>query len=302
MVGRGRGRDPDGSDRFAMLEEGAGDAVVHGQAGAVKRGDRLAWVRRYLTGDGLRPAERALQWSVAFNFLLIVVHIQSFAAWNALLPLKRDVPVLYEVRGYDRAVVGIKTLQMQGEWLSVVLESEAVRYVKVRHEVVGDLDEMARRWSPKCAEKFDPVGYEDSDLLCSYMAFHSSEPEYRRFLENEVKPVKSFVDEGYSRQVKILQDPIRRGDMTDDETGARLVTYEVRFVLKDFRKRKLREGAALPGDPELVRERNMSSLVTFRQDGPIREVRHRHLNPFGLVAVKYVPNEFQDFSEKRDRR
>lgn len=264
LRGKGAGRDP-----AAHIGDLAALANVKGD----KLGD---WSQKHQTGDVGRGTSRGLRISVFGNVILVLVVYQLAVALSSLTPLRRDVPWLMQTYGEDRAVAEVRPVVRPDQWQEAVAEYEVTRYVRVRHEIVPDLPEMDRRWGVNCARNTARVSFEDGALLCSYMMLHTGQQEYARFI-GQIEPVPAFIRDGYHRGVRILQEPLRM------DTGL----YEVRFLTTDWRERKMREGPAMPGEPEKVREKEYVARVWIEPFQGELLNGNRHLNLARLQVWKY---------------
>lgn len=248
------------------------------------------------TGDSEKGLRVALRLSVFLNGIQAMSIVMAFVAFAALLPLKRDVPWYIQVRGFDQAVVTLKPVSMPADKESVLAETEVAKYIKIRHEVRPDLGEMDRRWGGRCAQGIvengklaAPVGYDDDDMLCSYMKLHTAEKEYNSFVAQFVRPIKDFVEAGKSRSVTLLQDPIRL------HQGR----YEVRFRTTDWQcttvqPAKKASGTSCAGVPVELSHRDFSALIDFAFVEVTSTVRTRHLNMEGFMVKKVELTELQD--------
>lgn len=257
---------------------GSADALASGG------GDRMgSWAESHRTGDPTRADRRALRVSVFGNVMQLFVILALVLALNDLLPLRRDVPYLLEVRGYDHAVADVRPLVTSSSRERILAQWEVARYVRVRNAVVPDLSEMDRRWGRKCVETTGPASYEDSDLLCSYIYLHSSQEVYGRFL-GQIAPVKAFVEAGKSRRIKILSDPLRVAPGQ----------YEVRFAMIDYGKPGVGQAGPVPDAPRRLSERHFLARLWVTMDQPQHvDERLRFLNPSNFRVVKYELVEAQ---------
>lgn len=249
--------------------KGEGPGIVAGPDARGATGDRLGfWARFRRTGDpsrgpagGVRLLSFALTMSAAVNVFL-------GASISAMLPLKRDVPYLLQVSGIGEAVAEVRPLRLQTDPMRLVAEKLAMRYVRVRHEIVPDFVEMNRRWGGKCLENRD-LGPDDE--MCGFMIRHSSSDVYRTFHSQNSKEIGKLIENGINRRVAISLEPIALD---------RLV-YEIRFSLQDWKRRSRGD------EPELVRSRHFVATVWVGFASFDVKRRERFINPLGFQVTRY---------------
>lgn len=232
-------------------------------------GDRLGgWTRRHRTGDPARgPASGVRLLSFALT-LSAIGNLVMALTLSDMFPLRRDVPYLLQVSDINQAVAEVKPLRLQSDPLRLVAEKQAMRYVRVRHEILPDFAEMNRRWGGKCLEKADLAPDDD---LCGFMMRHSAPEVYRAFHNQNAKEISKLIENGITRRVTIGLEPI----------AVDRFIYEIRFVLQDW-KRKSR------GDePELVRSRYFVATVWVGFDKFDVKRRERFINPMGFQVTRY---------------
>jgi type IV secretory pathway component VirB8 len=243
------------------------------------------------TGDQDRSLRKALRMVVFFAGGEMLIIILLVIGLDQLIPLRRDVPYFLQGRPWDQAVLEVHPLSMRASKETLLAEMDVAKYIRLRYEVEPDLAEMDRRWGEHCSEENDPVGYEENDLLCSYMKVHTSGSEYAGF-RGSIVPIKEFIDSGMMRTVTLQQDPIRRHDGE----------YEVRFVMKDFDCPSVvppKKGrAATCTMPVETRRQYFSAIIYYGYQDVSLSVRNRHLNPQGFMVDKIELSEWKDPSLK----
>lgn len=257
--------------------------IVDGPDARGAAGDRLGfWARFRRTGDpargpvsGVRLLSFAVTMSVAANVFLA-------AGISTMLPLKRDVPYLLQVSGINEAVAEVRPLRLQSDPMRLVAEKLAMRYVRIRHEIVPDFAEMNRRWGGKCLES---QGLGPDDEMCGFMIRHSTPDIYRAFHAQNAKEIQKLIETGINRRVAISLEPIALDRFV----------YEIRFSLQDFKRRSRGD------EPELVRSRHFVATVWVGFAAVDVKRRERFVNPLGFQVTRYELAEQKPPAAKEGR-
>lgn len=251
-----------------------------------------------------RPQAKALRIAVFVIVILLMVVVVLADALSSLTPLRRDVPMLLETRPWDRAVVEARPLRSGGDRTDELLRHQIARYVRVRYEVVPDLAEMDRRWGTSCFKANKTYGWTENDELCSFIFLRSHSRVFGRFVE-EIRPVKTFIQAGKSRLVRILNDPTRL-DVYGEQSQ-----WEVRFEVIDYKRpdsADLRAPSAedrIPGAPVPIRTSRWRAKIWIHLNGPEKRadtkkvtdemseenLKRLRLNPTGFMVTKFEPAE-----------
>lgn len=264
---------------------GRQEPVLRPSPGASR--DRFYWALKHRTGDADRGTRYALRALVFYAGAVTAAMLMLASSFSALLPLRRDVPYFLEDYAEERAVVDVRPAKRIVEGESEQVRREIATFVRVMFEVVNDLDEMDRRWGPGCQARQQGISYSDEfDRLCSYIYLrtHVAGRATKAWpvFTNELSRVKAFIDEGKSRTVRILGDPIRR---TAD-------TWEVRFETTEWRNIRATDITSAPftrqverkGKVERVKKEAIFLKVGFNAEQPAQRNIAYRLNPLQFTV------------------
>ena len=241
-------------------------AVVTGDPGDQDRLGR--WVRHHETGDGARDEDRRsrvllflLILSICANFILVV-------AVSNLIPLQHLAPYLVTVGEKGDAVAEVKPLRFGTDQEELLGKSLAMRYVRMRHEILPDFEQMSRRWGKKCLQE----QVRPSDTTCGFVHEFSTPAVYADFFrKTDQDAISALIQDGITRRVTIDLEPIELDRNV----------YEIRFSIEDS-KRDERNG-----EPEVIRRQKWIATVwvAFLQEE--KKYDHRFINPLGFRVTKY---------------
>lgn len=212
--------------------------------------------------------------------LLAVGLILSLAGYNALLPLKREVPYLYRDSQNGKGLESFERLSLGSTRLETLAMSEAIEYIRIRHEITSDVAEMERRWYVECKEN-----YRVDDRYCAYIQSRSAQDAYDAFLEEiELRQdaINTFVRQGKIRTVEFPDEPevhVRpapAGDYSD------IFQFRINFTLID------KQFDPESGKYRLIRTQYwQATLQTAYRADPDIPGDEKFINPSGFMVATY---------------
>ena len=151
--------------------------------------------------------------------LLGIVYIQS-SVIVGMRPLQRWVPAFIQVTDGSDQLLNFKMAPIESTQAEVIKQKFAMEYIRIRHEVVPIDEEMRLRFFTDCLNRnLHPM----EDRLCAYIAKHSTEEVYERFMAEMGGPLKELLTDEIQREVRITADPIQK---SDDEIEIRMETID----------------------------------------------------------------------------
>lgn len=230
------------------------------------------------TGNPVRRRDRESRFQWMVIAALVMTNAVLATAIADLIPLRRWLPYLVQSEPLSSQVVEVRPLRVGSGPARQVAEIEAMRYVRMRHEVIPDVDTMRHRWDTSCLK--GEIAVNDRD--CAYVSRHSTTEVYKAFTQDNIQDVRKLIERRVTRKVDITLAPIDKGNGV----------MEVRFVLRDYTS-----GAA--GEPGLRRQRRLVATLWTRFAEIEVDRDERYLNPFGFQVYKYELAEVQRNPNRR---
>lgn len=231
------------------------------------------------TGASKRKHDRVqrLQWTL--------ILLQSFAlvglayGFATLGPLRRDIPYFVTVNPEHSQLIEIIPFRdtphiKTADSVDLFAKSMAMRYVKIRHEVVPDPAVMNKRWGTRCLGGGGPRA-EDQD--CAFIWTHSTQAVYSEFERRNKEAVGALIKDDIRRVVELTGEPRNVGENL----------LEIRFVMKDF------QADRRTGKSVLLQSVEQSVYIWYQIRALQVEASQKYLNPFGFQVTRYERAQVQ---------
>lgn len=243
----------------------------------VKLGQRT---KAFDTNAPKRKHDRVQRIQLSVILFQTVALLVMAAALSSLTPLRRDIPYFVTVNPAHEQHIKVfpfrNTPEIEAQdSIENYAKAMAIRYVKLRHEVVPDSTVMNRRWGTGCLDGPEP---KVDDLDCGFMWLHSQPIVYTKFQQENTEAVGAMIRDDIRRDVTFIGEPRTIGEQL----------LEIRFSIKDTQTDR-------QGRPILLQQSEMSVYIWYDIKVLRVEASQRYLNPWGFKVTKYERATQQSF-------